>query len=148
MPLAEVASFEPDLARRTAAAAAFEASGAGIDWTFSPMVDVARDQRWGRGVEGGGEDVLLGRLFAAARVQGFQGEDLKSTEHLLACIKHFAAYGAAESGLDYNVVDMSERAAARGLSADLQGRRSTPARCRPWPRSTRSMACPRPATIG
>src|SRR5437868_4858675 len=108
VPLAEVASFEPDLARRTARAAAFEAAGAGIDWTFSPMVDVARDQRWGRGVEGGGEDVLLGRLFAAARVQGFQGNDLRSTEHLLACIKHFAAYGAAESGLDYNVVDMSE----------------------------------------
>ena len=108
VPLAEVASFEPDLARRTAEAAAFEASGAGIDWTFSPMVDVARDQRWGRGVEGGGEDVLLGCLFAAARVRGFQGADLKSTEHLLACIKHFAAYGAAESGLDYNIVDMSE----------------------------------------
>ena len=108
VPLAEVASFEPDLARRTAEAAAFEAAGAGIDWTFSPMVDVARDQRWGRGVEGGGEDVLLGRLFAAARVQGFQGPDLKSTERMLACIKHFAAYGAAESGLDYNTVDMSE----------------------------------------
>jgi len=92
----------------TAEAAAFEAAGAGIDWTFSPMVDVARDQRWGRGVEGGGEDVLLGRLFAAARVQGFQGSDLKSTERMLACIKHFAAYGAAESGLDYNTVDMSE----------------------------------------
>jgi len=109
VPLAEVASFEPDLARRTAEAAAFEASGAGIDWTFSPMVDVARDQRWGRGVEGGGEDVLMGRLFAAARVHGFQGTDLGSTEHMLACIKHFAAYGAAESGLDYNVVDISER---------------------------------------
>ncbi len=108
VPLAEVASFEPDLARRTAEAAAFEAAGAGIDWTFSPMVDVARDQRWGRGVEGGGEDVLLGRLFAAARVQGFQGQDLKSTERMLACIKHFAAYGAAESGLDYNTVDMTE----------------------------------------
>ena len=108
VPLAEVASFEPDLARRTAEAAAFEAAGAGIDWTFSPMVDVARDQRWGRGVEGGGEDVLLGRLFAAARVQGFQGDDLKSIERMLACIKHFAAYGAAESGLDYNTVDMSE----------------------------------------
>ena len=108
VPLAEVASFEPDLARRTAEAAAFEASGAGIDWTFSPMVDVARDQRWGRGVEGGGEDPLLGRLFAAARVQGFQGADLRSTEHMLACIKHFAGYGAGESGLDYNVVDMSE----------------------------------------
>jgi beta-glucosidase len=108
VPLAEVASFEPDLARRTAEAAAFEAAGAGIDWTFSPMVDVARDQRWGRGVEGGGEDVLLGRLFAAARVQGFQSSDLRSTEHLLACIKHFAAYGAAESGLDYNTVDISQ----------------------------------------
>src|SRR6059058_1851451 len=108
VPLAEVASFEPELARRTAEAAAYEAAGAGIDWTFSPMVDVARDQRWGRGVEGGGEDVLLGRLFAAERVQGFQGADLESTEHMLACIKHFAAYGAAEAGLDYNTVDMSE----------------------------------------
>jgi beta-glucosidase len=109
VPLAEVASFEPELARRTAEAAAFEASGAGIDWTFSPMVDVARDQRWGRGVEGGGEDPMLGSLFAAARVHGFQGADLKSTEHMLSCIKHFAAYGAAESGLDYNDVDISMR---------------------------------------
>ena len=109
VPLAEVASFEPDLARQTAAAAAFEAAGAGIDWTFSPMADVARDQRWGRGVEGGGEDVLLGRLFAAARVRGFQGDDLKANDRMLACIKHFAAYGAAEAGLDYNTVDMSER---------------------------------------
>ncbi|HET7605514.1 MAG TPA: glycoside hydrolase family 3 N-terminal domain-containing protein [Sphingomicrobium sp.] len=109
VPLAEVASFEPELARRTAEAAAFEASGAGIDWTFSPMVDVARDQRWGRGVEGGGEDPMLGSLFAAARVRGFQGADLKSTEHMLACIKHFAAYGAAESGLDYDVANMSMR---------------------------------------
>lgn len=108
VPLAEVASFEPDLAARTAEAAAFEAAGSGIDWTFSPMVDVARDQRWGRGVEGGGEDVLLGQLFAAARVQGFQGSNLKSREHMLACIKHFAAYGAAESGLDYNIVDISD----------------------------------------
>ena len=109
VPLAEVASFEPDLARRTAEVAAFEASGAGIDWTFSPMVDVARDQRWGRGVEGGGEDPLLGSIFAAARVQGFQGTNLKSNEHFMACVKHFAAYGAGESGLDYNIVNMSER---------------------------------------
>ena len=107
VPLAEVASFEPDLARRTAEVAAFEASGAGIDWNFSPMCDVARDQRWGRGVEGGGEDPLLGGLFAAARVRGFQGNDFRSNEHFLACIKHFAAYGAAESGLDYNTVDMA-----------------------------------------
>lgn len=109
VPLAEVASFEPDLARRTAEVAAFEAAGAGIDWNFSPMVDVARDQRWGRGVEGGGEDPLLGSLFAAARVQGFQGSNLKSNERFLACVKHFAAYGAAESGMDYNTVDLSER---------------------------------------
>jgi beta-glucosidase len=109
VPLAEVASFEPELARRTAEAAAFEAAGAGIDWTFSPMVDVARDQRWGRGVEGAGEDPLLGEIFAAARVRGFQGKDFKSNEHMLACVKHFAAYGAAEAGLDYNTVDMSER---------------------------------------
>src|ERR671918_456593 len=73
------------------------------------MVDVARDQRWGRGVEGGGEDVLLGELFAAARVRGFQGTDLRSNEHVLATAKHFAAYGAAEAGLDYNSVDVSER---------------------------------------
>ena len=73
------------------------------------MVDIARDQRWGRGVESSGEDVLLGRLFAAARVRGFQGDDLRSIDHMAACIKHFGAYGAAESGLDYNSVDLSER---------------------------------------
>ena len=109
VPLAEVASFEPELARRTAEAAAFEAAGAGIDWNFAPMVDIARDQRWGRTVEGAGEDVHLGMLFAAARVRGFQGANLKSNEHFLATAKHFAAYGAAEAGLDYNTVDVSER---------------------------------------
>ncbi len=109
VPLGEAASFDPELARRTAEMAAFEASGAGIDWNFAPMVDVARDQRWGRGVEGAGEDVLLGKLFAAARVRGFQGSSLRSSEHMLATAKHFAAYGAAESGLDYNTVDVSER---------------------------------------
>jgi beta-glucosidase len=109
VPIAEVASFEPELARRTSEVAAFEAAGSGIDWNFAPMVDIARDQRWGRGVEGSGEDVLLGMLFAAARVQGFQGTDFKSNEHFLATAKHFAAYGAAEAGLDYNTVDVSER---------------------------------------
>jgi beta-glucosidase len=109
VPIAEVASFEPELARRTAEIAAFEAAGAGIDWNFAPMVDIARDQRWGRGVEGAGEDVLLGMLFAAARVQGFQGRNLRSDAHFLATAKHFAAYGAAEAGLDYNTVDVSER---------------------------------------
>lgn len=109
VPLAEAASFDLDLARRTAEAAAFEAAGAGLDWNFAPMVDIARDQRWGRGVEGSGEDVLLGELFARARVQGFQGADLKSNSHMLATAKHFVAYGAAEGGLDYNSVDVSER---------------------------------------
>ncbi|MDQ1232235.1 glycoside hydrolase family 3 N-terminal domain-containing protein [Sphingomonas sp. SORGH_AS_0879] len=109
VPVAEAASFEPNLAMRTARMAAFEAAAAGIDWTFCPMVDIARDQRWGRTVEGAGEDVLLGNLFAAARVKGFQGEDLSADDAVMACIKHIAAYGAGESGLDYNIVDLSER---------------------------------------
>lgn len=108
-PVGEVASFEPELAERTARAAAFEAAGAGIDWTFAPMVDIARDQRWGRAMEGSGEDVLLGKIFAAARVRGFQGKDLTADDAMMSCVKHFVAYGAAESGLDYNTVDISER---------------------------------------
>ncbi|NJC03097.1 beta-glucosidase [Xanthomonas sp. 3272] len=110
VPLAEAASFEPTLAQRTAHAAAMEASAVGLDWTFAPMVDIARDARWGRGVEGAGEDVLLARLFAQARVRGFQGDaGLAHPEAMAACPKHFAAYGAAEGGLDYNRVDVSER---------------------------------------
>ncbi|MCW1999471.1 beta-glucosidase [Xanthomonas translucens] len=110
VPLAEAASFEPELARRTARAAAMEATAVGIDWTFAPMVDIARDARWGRGVEGAGEDVLLARQFAQARVCGFQGDaGLAHAEAMAACPKHFAAYGAAEGGLDYNRVDVSER---------------------------------------
>ncbi|WP_448659917.1 glycoside hydrolase family 3 N-terminal domain-containing protein [Sphingomonas sp. CJ99] len=110
MPLAEAGSFDPDLAERTARVAAVEATAAGIDWNFAPMVDVARDQRWGRGVEGAGEDVLLGRIMAEARVRGFQGRrGLTAEDAMAACAKHFAAYGAAEGGLDYNTVDVSER---------------------------------------
>lgn len=110
VPLAEAGSFEPELAERTARVAAVEAAAAGIDWTFAPMVDVARDQRWGRGVEGAGEDVFLGRMMAAARVHGFQGsKGLTADDAVLACAKHFVAYGAAEGGLDYNSVDVSER---------------------------------------
>ncbi|MFT4197263.1 MAG: glycoside hydrolase family 3 N-terminal domain-containing protein [Pseudoxanthomonas sp.] len=109
VPLGEAASFDPDLARRTARAAAEEASAVGIDWTFAPMVDIARDARWGRGVEGAGEDVLLGRRMAEARVRGFQGEGLDHPDAVAACAKHFAAYGAAEAGLDYSTVDISER---------------------------------------
>lgn len=106
--LAEAASWEPDLARRTARAAALEASAAGVDMTFAPMVDVGRDQRWGRVVEGAGEDTFLGARFAAARVEGFQG-GLGAADSLVACPKHFAAYGAAEGGLDYNGAAISER---------------------------------------
>jgi len=109
VPMGEAASFEPGLAERTARMAAFEAAGSGIDWTFAPMVDIARDQRWGRVMEGAGEDVALGRLMAEARVRGFQGKDLKADDSMLACAKHFAAYGAAEAGLDYGPADISER---------------------------------------
>jgi beta-glucosidase len=109
VPVAEAASFEPELTRRTSEVAAFEAAGSGIDWNFAPMVDIARDQRWGRTMEGAGEDVHLGMLFAAARVRGFQGNDLRSNEHMLATAKHFAAYGAALGGRDYDGADISER---------------------------------------
>lgn len=109
VPLGEAASWDLDLAERTARAAAVEGGAAGVHQTYAPMVDVGRDQRWGRVVEGAGEDVLLNNLFAAARTRGFQGDDLKHWSSLLATAKHFAAYGAAEAGLDYNTTDMSER---------------------------------------
>lgn len=107
IPLGEASSFEPDLARRTARAAAVEATAAGLHWTFAPTVDVARDQRWGRVAEAAGEDVFLGCAFAAARVQGFQGNDLKAEDAMLATPKHFAAYGAVMGGLDYNSVEIA-----------------------------------------
>jgi len=108
IPLGESASFDPGLAERTARAAAVEASAHGLHWTFAPMVDVARDQRWGRGAEGSGEDVFLGEVMAQARVRGFQGRDLTAADSLLSTAKHFAAYGAVMAGLDYNTVDISE----------------------------------------
>ena len=107
-PLGEAASFDPDLCYRTARASAQEGSGFGLHWYFGPMVDVARDQRWGRVTEGAGEDPWLGSLLAAARVRGYQGPDLKADDGMLACPKHFAAYGAVEAGMDYNSVDMSQ----------------------------------------
>ncbi len=110
VPLAEAASFDPGLAERTARAAAVEATAAGVAWNFAPMVDISRDARWGRGVEGAGEDVLLGEHFATARVRGFQGDEgLAHHQAMLATPKHLAAYGAAIAGLDYNSVDISER---------------------------------------
>ncbi len=109
IPLAEASTWNPDLIERAARVAANEASAAGIQWTFAPMVDIARDPRWGRIAEGSGEDSYLGSAFAAARVRGFQGKNLSDEGAILACAKHFAAYGAAEAGRDYNTVDLSER---------------------------------------
>jgi beta-glucosidase len=108
IPLGEAASFDVDMAERTAAAAALEASALGIHWTFAPMVDVARDERWGRVAESSGEDTWLGEQFARARVRGFQGPDLKDPRHVLACPKHFAAYGAVQGGMEYNTADIPD----------------------------------------
>lgn len=109
MSLAESCSWDLELMKRTARIAAEEATASGISWTFAPMVDISRDPRWGRVMEGAGEDTYLGSLIAEARVKGFQGENLADVNTLLACVKHFAAYGAGEAGRDYNTVDMSER---------------------------------------
>ena len=109
VPVGEAASWDPAGAERTARIAATEASASGIDWTFAPMVDIARDPRWGRIVEGAGEDPYLGAAFAAARVRGFQGANLGARDAIAATAKHFAAYGAAEGGRDYNVAEVSER---------------------------------------
>ncbi len=109
IPLAEAASWDMDAIELSARIAATEASASGINWTFAPMVDIARDPRWGRVMEGAGEDTYLGSLIAKARVTGFQGKKLGGLDAVMACVKHFAAYGAAVGGRDYNSVDMSER---------------------------------------
>ena len=109
IPLGESCSWDLDLIRRSASAAAAEAAASGLNWTFAPMVDISVDPRWGRVSEGAGEDPYLGSLIAAARVKGFQGENLANPLTVLACVKHFAAYGAPFAGRDYNTVDMSER---------------------------------------
>ena len=106
IPLAESASWNLDLIEKSARMSAKEASAAGLNWTFAPMVDITRDARWGRVMEGAGEDPYLGSLIAAARVRGFQGNDLSSYETIASTAKHFAAYGFAESGKDYNTVDI------------------------------------------
>ena len=109
MPLALASSFDVDLVQETARIAAEEASSAGVHWTFAPMVDLSREPRWGRIVEGFGEDPLLASMMAAANVRGFQGEDLAAPNTILATAKHFVAYGGAEGGRDYNTVDISKR---------------------------------------
>ncbi|NVM77508.1 beta-glucosidase [Duganella sp. SG902] len=108
VPLGEAASFDADLCARTARATAIEATAFGVQWTFAPAVDIARDQRWGRVVEGAGEDPWLGSRLAEARVRGFQGGDLRADDSLLACPKHFAGYGAVQGGMDYNTADIPE----------------------------------------
>ncbi|REE70569.1 beta-glucosidase [Paenibacillus taihuensis] len=108
IPLAEASSWNPELLEETAAIAAREASSDGINWILAPMVDIARDARWGRIAEGAGEDPYLGSVVAAARVRGIQRNDWTDRPHIMACPKHFAAYGLAEGGRDYNTVDISE----------------------------------------
>lgn len=109
IPLAEVASWDMSVIEKSARYAAVEASAYGVHWTFAPMIDISRDPRWGRVMEGAGEDTFLGVQVAKARVKGFQGNGLGSTDAVMACAKHFAAYGAAVGGRDYNSVDMSLR---------------------------------------
>lgn len=109
IPLAEAASWDLAAMELSARVAAREAAASGIHWTFAPMVDISRDPRWGRVMEGAGEDTFLGSKIAYARVKGFQGDKLGELNSVLACAKHFAAYGAAIGGRDYNSVDISER---------------------------------------
>ena len=110
VPLGEAASFDLAMMERTAAIAAAEARAAGVHWTFAPMVDIARDPRWGRIIEGAGEDTFYGSLVAQARVRGFQGSDYSANNRVLATAKHWVGYGAAQAGRDYHTTDLSERA--------------------------------------
>jgi beta-glucosidase len=108
VPLAMAASWDPDVAENSQSIAAKEARSAGLHWTFGPMLDIARDARWGRIVEGAGEDPFLGAAMAEAQVRGFQGSYLGEPDHLIACAKHFAGYGAADGGRDYDPVYLPE----------------------------------------
>ena len=109
VPLASAGSFDPELIERAERVAAKESTASGVKWVFAPMVDIARDPRWGRIVEGNGEDPYLGSVIAAAKVRGFQGKDMSDPDSVVACAKHYVAYGAAEGGRDYNTVDISEQ---------------------------------------
>jgi beta-glucosidase len=108
IPLAQAASFNPGLAEQAASVAALEATSTGIKWTFAPMLDIARDPRWGRIAEGSGEDPFLGAQMAKAIVKGFQGDDYSKPDKLVACAKHYVGYGAAEGGRDYDAGEISE----------------------------------------
>src|SRR6266853_305305 len=108
VPLGLASSWDPDLIEQTARVAARETSASGIRWAFSPMLDIARDARWGRMTEGSGEDPFLGSLMARAYVRGYQGEHLDAPDSIVACAKHYVGYGAAEAGRDYNATEISE----------------------------------------
>ncbi len=108
IPLAEAASWDLELIERGARVAAIEAAAQGLNWTFAPMIDITRDARWGRVMEGAGEDPYLGAVIAEARVNGFQGDDLSKEDTVLATVKHFAGYGFAEAGKEYNTAEVSQ----------------------------------------
>jgi beta-glucosidase len=109
VPLGEASSWDPGTVEHDESVSANEATADGIKWTFNPMVDIARDPRWGRVVEGAGEDPFLGSAIAAAKVRGYQGGDFSATDKMAATVKHFAAYGAPVAGREYNTVDMSDQ---------------------------------------
>ncbi len=121
MPLGEAALFDPETWALTARESAKEAAADGLAMTFAPMLDVARDPRWGRSAEGPGEDPWLAARIAEAKVRGFQGADLAAADALAAVAKHYCAYGAVTAGRDYASVDISERTLARGASAAVRG---------------------------
>lgn len=121
IPLAEAASWDLEMIEQSARVAAVEASAQGLNWTFAPMVDISRDARWGRVMEGAGEDPFLGARIAVARVNGFQGDDLDAADTIAACIKHFAGYGFAEAGKA-----TTRRKSERRPSTTSSSRRSRP----------------------
>jgi beta-glucosidase len=109
IPLGQASTWDTTMIEKSERIAATEATAEGLNWVFAPMVDISRDPRWGRVMEGSGEDTFLGSLISAARVKGYQGENLSDNNSVIACVKHFAAYGAPQAGRDYHTVDMSER---------------------------------------
>jgi len=136
IPLAIASSWDPQMAELSAHVAAREARATGIRWTFAPMVDIARDPRWGRIAEGAGEDPVLGSAMAAGYVRGFQGANVSANDSLLACAKHYAAYGAAEEDATTTPPRSPSERCARSISLRF-ARRSTPAWHRSCPRSNR-----------
>ena len=124
VPIALAASWDPAQVEKVQSMAAREASSVGVNWTFAPMVDIARDPRWGRIMEGAGEDPYLGSRMAEAQVRGFQGEAIGARDHILACVKHFAGYGAAEGGRDYdssNIVQLYTHQRSGSSSRPVRG---------------------------